>query len=444
MIETEHEIRRRLLSHHRYRTYAEVHLKVLQHGPVDKSVVDEWAARVERRPPSYGDVLESVAEHCTPRTFGLWSRQIVERQEWATPHYVTDAIGHAYETATPAQRLYAMFHAFGIETEAISVTLPDLADVTDKHFEHAAATIAASTTKSKIRIGLSALNAQSNYDAARLISARVSVKPLAAPTAPQSGPSSIKSAADSAPGVSVQRPDRPMPKSSTITGPTRPGAFNQSSQRNTPNQIPVPRVAIVLARQIECAEVAAFINTGSRAVLTVDAKYLASELTLHTQWHLVMETPVRVMTDRNGFMLKSATIIPLDNRIKMILHPSDVAQVPEIVSIPRSGRQRHSAKSPTNVAVTILTLLFGDIHSLRTSSTASDISMAMSHAWEKAVSVSAVYRFQHPVRWRTTSRLIESTTKPDPTSKRRPTDVRGSFRWVNGVKYPVKPHRRGS
>lgn len=242
----------------------------------------------------------------------------------------------------------------------------------------------------------------------------------------------------------AQRPIEASPEGSAPRVGKRRGAAARPPSRDTSQPMPVPRAAIVLVRKDECAEVAKFISSGSRAILTADAKYLAAELTMHNQWHLVLESPVRINPDKKGYLLKSATIIPQTRRIKVILHPSDTFRASEIVTIPRFGIHEHLAKSPENVAVTILALIFDDVHNLRKSDTAADMSMANSHAWHNAISISAVYRFVHPVRWRATSQLIESSTKPHSASKRRPTDVRGSFRLINGVRYPVKPHRRRS
>lgn len=344
------------MSYDQFRAYVEIHLEVLKRGSVDHSMVDAWATGMEKGNLGYGDVLDSIAAHCTRRTFGKWSRLIFMDRKWTAPHYVKDAIGRAYETATPAQRLHAMFHAFGIETNALSVKLPDNATVTDEHFERAATIIARITTESDMTIGLYALNVQSNYVAASLVAPKISGH--------EHGRYSALGSAGSGPNQTAQRPIEASPEGSAPRVGKRRGAAARPPSRDTSQPMPVPRAAIVLVRKDECAEVAKFISSGSRAILTADAKYLAAELTMHNQWHLVLESPVRINPDKKGYLLKSATIIPQTRRIKVILHPSDTFRASEIVTIPRFGIHEHLAKSPENVAVTILALIFDDVHNL--------------------------------------------------------------------------------
>lgn len=185
--------------------------------------------------------------------------------------------------------------------------------------------------------------------------------------------------------------------------------------------------------------------TESRAgSLTSETLYLASALTYWPEWVVLFETPVALMLRGRKVLIESVTGSLgeqwVDVRFKA--GSNTIAAVPARIPV-RTGRRTFEPRTADHAALVLLDLLFSKEENLETSHAKGDRVFAEGRLGPIGKSASTLYRLSARPQW-VSGDGSAGRLELKATSLRRVHDVRGHFRTRDGVKHPVKPHRRKS
>lgn len=211
-----------------------------------------------------------------------------------------------------------------------------------------------------------------------------------------------------------------------------------------PGQTNLSRVAVVVLRARECRDVETYFSESRQAAISSETLYLASALTHRPQWVVLFESPVTLMVNGIELPVDGARGKSNGQNVEVKFGIDDSQSAFPSVRIPiGTSKRTYPAHKVGHAALVLLDLLFSQEENLETARAGGDTVFARKRLSPVGKTTSAVYRLAARPHWATgegRSRLSLGAT----TVNRRAHDVRGHFRIVEGVEYPVRPHRRQS
>lgn len=404
----------------------EMHRKLLALAPVSPAVVDEWTERTKGDPRvTVDDAAEHLAQYCTPETFSQWAQCLAGSGRRSFGDYVTTVMRSAYDAASWEQKINGIFYALGcqplptvprIVCEAGNLTEPVMMAIAHVSVEFHEERLAERHLKREQRaLGLLGLDA------------------LAVVFAKRWNAAASKKSAEEIDALLAEI--EPSPTCAVLTNPTGEAGTAQPLQD-------LSAVAVIVLRSRECRKVEHYLTDSRSTSIASETMYLASALTYRPVWELLFEEPVSLRCGRKLVAFDRVSGSLHEKWIEVKFTARTDSRTNPHVDIPiREGRRSFDANTLGHAALVLLNLLFSREENLTTANAQGDKVLARQWLEPTGKTPSAVYRLTDPPQWEPgdgASRLAMSVA----TSDRRAHDVRGHFRIVDGIAYPVKPHRR--
>lgn len=413
----------------RYRSkVAETHRQLLRFAPVPPIVVDEWAKMTRKAPEiTVDDAAEHLARYCTPETVGHWAYALVGQKDRRPGGYVRRRVLEAFEQATWEQKVCAIFQSLGylhsIDVpdavwDAGEITAPVMATIADSavelHTDNLSDRARNGTERALQMLGLNDLSGAviKNWNAAANKLSKAEIEALL---------DSLE------PGIS--RTDEAGVPDSAIPAPIRTS---------------LSPAAVVVLRARECRDVETYFMESLRTELSSETLYLASALTHRPHWVVLFEVLVNMTIEGKQTTVNGARGTWNGQYVEVKFAIDNGASTSPSVRIPiGTGKRKYSANRVGHAAMVVLDLLFSREENLETSRASGDEVFARKRLSPVGITASAIYRLAERPVWATAERRSRLSLGTASVS-RRAHDVRGHFRIVRGIEYPVQPHRRQS
>jgi len=381
-------------------------------SPVPVAVVVNWKKRTANSAPlEEGTAERHLAELCTPSNFGEWALAFGQKQPIPLWNYLKRGIRNAYTEATWEQKVEGIFAAFECShaAEVIPRESGQHCELTEAEMDSIARAVV-EFHSDKVRNGdrlataMRALQLIGLGRMTRLVKQQIiDVKR-----------GSIEQAEVGKPAAAAARPPQLSP------------------------------VAVVVLRNRECRDVEKYFTQSRAGSLTSETLYLASALTYRPEWVVLFETPVALMLRGGKVLIDSVTGSLSDQWVDVHFKagPTTIAAAPARIPV-RFGRRTFEPRTADHAALVLLDLLFSLEENLETSHAKGDRVFAEGRLSPIGKTASTLYRLSTRPQWGIRDGNA-GQLELKATSLRRAHDVRGHFRTRDGVKHPVKPHRRRS
>jgi len=419
------------------RAAAEEYRKLLLRGPVPLRVVNHWVQRMAEDDP----ILETqVGSHfrsqCTPDTMGQWAVALFADSAWSPPQSLLRILKKTARRANDRQMLTAALQILGLSEAELGLRVDECDALTPEIYDQL---ISQSMPKSmswpefrEAERVVEAVRALGIHELMQWVTGRY--KYIARFQTPPADVVAAGSAHEDA------NPATDIRNESTETA-------DRSAVARRPRLVTEPtNAATILARPDSSSEITRYLERSNQFVLEADTSYLAGELTWHDQWILLFEQPVRIQLDSTRVRVASVSVISYESVLAVQIADVDLARPRMRCTLSRQGTTWYSPGSVEHFAVCVLSLLFGEVDSLRPTRQDDDWDLSEQLMPAGSDTPSAIYVYRGDYSWGDFDGILRPSASRDSAgaTSRMAHDVRGHFRIVNGKKYKVKPHRRRS
>lgn len=413
---------------HRHRSkVAEIHRQLMLRGPAGPAAADEWAVLTRKNfDISVDDAAEHFSRYCTPSNVGKWANSLVGKRSSPPGSYVKRRVLEAFNQATWEQKVDAVYSAAAHDKTS---DIPEFVWEADE-FDSA---VVAAIADSIVRLHQPDL-LEKRRDGVKRSLQLLGLGQLAIATVKKwNETSSALSKAELDALLDLVIDDSPEAKRNS----SDPSAVASAKPSVDP-------VAVILLRSRECQDLETYFSNFRQSSVSSDTLYLASALTYRPKWVALFENPIEMQIQNQRLTVDRLTGATDGRHIEVAFSSTGRSAVFRSAKIPLGAVKRtYSAGSVEHTALVMLDLFFSQKDNLETSHASGDTVVANRGLAAAGNIASSVYRLTRRPYWdpdNRTSRLM----LPRNNSNRKSHDVRGHIRIVNGVEYPVRPHRRES
>lgn len=419
------------------RVAAEEYRKLLLRGPVALGVVNQWVQRMAEDDPILEIQVEShFRSQCTPDTIGQWAVALFADSAWSPPQSLLRILKKTARRANVREQLSAGLEILRLSEAELGMRVDECDALTPEIYDQL---INQSMPKSmawpefrEVERAVEAVRALGIHELTQWVTGRY--RYIARFQTPPSDTVEVDSAhRDASPITNIRHESTETADRSVATRRPRlaTGAMNS---------------ATILAKSDSSLEITRYIERSYEFVLEADISYLAGELTWHNQWFLLFEQPVSIQLGATRLRVASASVVSYESELAVQFADADLATPRLRCTLSRQGVVRYSPRTVEHVAVCVLSLLFGEVGSLRTTRQDADWDLCEQLMPAGSDTPSAIYVYRGDHRWGDFDGILRPSAFRNSTdlASRIAHDVRGHFRIVNGKQYKVKPHRRRS
>lgn len=419
------------------RISADEYRNLLLRGPVTPEVIYQWVQRMGEDDPILENQLVSHFRHqCTTDTIGQWAVALLADSAWSPPQSLLRLLKKTARRANDRQQLSAALQILGLSEADLGMCVEEYDALTHEIYERL---INQSMPKSMSWLefrdagrAVEAVRALGLYELTQWVTGRYRFI-ARFQTHPADTVQVDTAHEDASPLTDAQN--------ESVQIPARPVTENLPSLASGPNSS-----AAILARPDSSSGVTSYIECSNEFVLEADTSYLAGELTWHDHWILLFEQPVRIQVGANRLRAASISVISYESVLAVQIADADLTRPRMRCTISRHGAVRYSPRTVEHIAVCVLSLLFGEVDSLRPTRHDADWDLCEQLMPAGSDVPSAIYVYRGDHRWGDLEGILRPSVFKDSadTTSRIAHDVRGHFRTVNGKQYKVKSHRRQS